>query len=107
MQGKIVVTTGYNGWGNRKPGCEAYGPDGRWGGGVDGHLLGDHLDEIGCHEGSPFIVIAATSRYDTERLAGLKTEIVRLIGDLVHPAEVAEVGEDITVRGNDIDYGDA
>lgn len=72
MKGEIIVTTGINGWGNRKSGCEAYGPGGRWASATDlgrpgphGDLLGDHLDEIGAHEGSPLIVIAGASRFDT------------------------------------------
>lgn len=90
MKGSFVVTTGYNGWGNRKAGCEAYGPGGRWAGPIElpnrananvvyGDLLGDHLDELGCHEGSPFIVIAATSRFDADELAELQGEIEILI----------------------------
>ena len=76
MKGNWIVTAGSQGWGSRKSGCEAYGPHGGWVYGQQvpdrdytnvlyGDLLGDHLDEIGAHEGSPLIVIASTRRFDT------------------------------------------
>lgn len=72
MMGKLIVTTGVNGWGNRKVGTEAYGPMGRWKtppgrnpkNAEYGDLLGDHLDEIEAHEGSPLIIVTSTSRFD-------------------------------------------
>lgn len=86
MRGEIIVTTGQQGWGNRKTGCEAYGPGGRWAGPTDlptranenvvyGDLLGDHLDELGAHEGSPFVVVALTSRFDAGELEQLRDDI--------------------------------
>lgn len=60
-----VVTTGVLGWGNRKSGCEAYGPGGRWEGrseattpGEVGDLLGDHLEREGATEGARLVVVA-------------------------------------------------
>jgi hypothetical protein len=90
MRGQVVVTSGHQGWGNRKSGCEAYGPGGRWAGPIElpnrsnanvahGDLLGDHLDELGCHEGSPFIVIAATSRFDVDEFDALRERIERFL----------------------------
>lgn len=90
MRGKIVVTYGSQGWGNRKSGCEAYGPGGRWAGPIElpnranenvvyGDLLGDHLDEMGVHEGSPFIVIASTSRFDADALSGMWERIAAVV----------------------------
>jgi hypothetical protein len=87
---KIIVTHGRQGWGNRKGGCEAYGPGGRWAGPIElsnranenvvyGDLLGDHLDELGAHEGSPFIVIAFTSRFSDAERAALQAEIEELL----------------------------
>lgn len=60
-----VITHGVLGWGNRKTGLEAYGPEGRWGGGManrDGHLLGDHLEAEGATEGAVLIVVAVNRR---------------------------------------------
>lgn len=90
MKGDIVITHGRQGWGNRKAGCEAYGPEGRWAGPLElpnrdnanvvfGDLLGDHLDELGCGEGSPFIVIASTSRFDDKAMVRLRADIEALV----------------------------
>lgn len=86
----IIVTTGTLGWGNRKAGVEAYGPGGRWAGPVElpnsananvvyGDLLGDHLAELGAHEGSHLIVVAVTSRFGVAEAEALRSEIVELI----------------------------
>ena len=86
----IIVTTGRQGWGNRKGGCEAYGPLGRWATAqqmpnrananvVFGDLLGDHLEELGAHEGSPFIVIAFPSRFAVTERDELLAEIEALV----------------------------
>lgn len=94
MKGELIVTDGVNGWGNRKSGCEAYGPLGRWMRPEDrpgrslavaahGDLLGDHLDEIGVHEGSPFIVIAATSRFDAGAMKALREDLVAFVASWV------------------------
>lgn len=62
----VVVLHGVLGWGNRKGGLEAYGPDGRWGGGGHyadhGDLLGDALERRGATEGSTLVVVAVTRR---------------------------------------------
>lgn len=66
------IVSGYLGWGNRKTGCEAYGPGGRWmrrhGGdkvdppngtdGTQGDLLGDALERAGFTEGATLLVVA-------------------------------------------------
>lgn len=69
-----TITHGVLGWGNRKTGLEAYGPEGRWGGGPDGHLLGDHLAENGVNEGAVLIVVAV----DRRDLPRTQTEIDQL-----------------------------
>lgn len=58
-----IVLRGVLGWGNRKGGCEAYGPGGRWApsrNGQDGggDLLGDALEQVGASEGATLLVIA-------------------------------------------------
>jgi len=57
-----TMLRGFLGWGNRKFGLEAYGPDGRWGGsgryGDHGDLLGDALERVGGAEGAYLLVIA-------------------------------------------------
>lgn len=59
---KPVVLRGVLGWGNRKGGYEAYGPEGRWGGEGNyadhGDLLGDALERAGATEGATLLVIA-------------------------------------------------
>lgn len=65
-----VVLRGILGWGNRKGGCEAYGPGGRWapprnGQEYGGDLLGDALEEVGAHEGATLLVIAVDRFGDT------------------------------------------
>lgn len=60
-----IVIEGVLGWGNRKFGCEAYGPGGRWlnrrtatGEAEVGDLLGDALERAGGTEGMPLVVVA-------------------------------------------------
>lgn len=57
-----VTLRGFLGWGNRKGGLEAYGPDGRWGGegyyADHGDLLGDALERAGGAEGAALLVVA-------------------------------------------------
>lgn len=87
-----IVTRGRIGWGNRKAGVEAYGPLGRWAQAhempnrsndnvVYGDLLGDHLDELGAHEGSYLIVVAVTSRFGHERADRIEALIREAITD--------------------------
>lgn len=94
MKGRVFVTTGYVGWGNRKAGVEAYGPGGRWAGPAElpnrananvvyGDLLGDHLDENGCGEGSPIIVVASTSRFDGKLWAELAERLPEMVDEWV------------------------
>lgn len=52
------VVRGFLGWGNRKSGLEAYGPEGRWGNGEEGDLLGDALAREGSSEGAVLFVVA-------------------------------------------------
>lgn len=90
MRGDWIVTAASQGWGNRKSGCEAYGPFGRWVDGPQvpnrdymnvlfGDLLGDHLDELGAGEGSPLIVIASTSRFDTPEFEKLREAVTNFV----------------------------
>lgn len=61
----MILTRGKLGWGNRKNGLEPYGPGGRWlhrAGAEFGHLLGDHLEELGLGEGAELIIIAIDRR---------------------------------------------
>ena len=92
MKGELVVTHGYNGWGNRKSGCEAYGPGGRWTEHLDGDLLGDHLDSLGCHEGSPIIVISSTSRFDGAEFEALRERISQFLAADQLTAEAQALG---------------
>jgi hypothetical protein len=92
MKGDWIVTAARQGWGNRKTGCEAYGPLGRWAGPIEmpnrrnenvlyGDLLGDHLDECGAGEGSPLIVIASTSRFDTPEFDELREAVTNFVAE--------------------------
>jgi hypothetical protein len=74
-----VVMRGYVGWGNRKGGVEAYGPGGRWAGNEYGDLLGDALEREGCHEGSPFLVIAIPSRFAGKDLDAIEAAVRTII----------------------------
>lgn len=96
---QIVVTTGSVGWGNRKGGVEAYGPGGRWAGPIElpnrsnanvvyGDLLGDHLEELGVHEGCQFIVVAFDSRYTGDEAVLLRAAIQRCVDE--YEADVLE-----------------
>jgi hypothetical protein len=73
-----IVLDGFLGWGNRKNGCEAYGPGGRWfrdGPNTEsGDLLGDALERAGGAEGMPLIVVAL-DRFAHSAAAELQTEI--------------------------------
>lgn len=82
-----TVIRGFLGWGNRKVGLEAYGPDGRWGGEKAlgdnrgfGDLLGDALDRCGVTEGAELIVVAVPRRM-------LMAD--REAGDKIHSAVVS------------------
>jgi hypothetical protein len=88
-----IVTRGVIGWGNRKGGVEAYGPLGRWATATDmpnrsnanvvyGDLLGDHLDELGAHEGSYLIVVAVPSRFGAEQADRIEARIRMVIADV-------------------------
>jgi hypothetical protein len=61
-----LIMVGRLGWGNRKGGYEAFGPEGRWGGqghyADHGDLLGDALERAGGHEGMTLIVVAVSHR---------------------------------------------
>jgi len=75
-----VVMRGYVGWGNRKNGVEAYGPGGRWDAPAGPHqqygdLLGDALERAGCHEGSPFLVVAIPSRFADKDLDAIEVAV--------------------------------
>jgi hypothetical protein len=78
-----VMMRGYVGWGNRKAGVEAYGPGGRWNGEGEhadyGDLLGEALERAGCHEGSPFLVVAIPSRFGKDDLDGFEEAIQAVI----------------------------
>jgi hypothetical protein len=78
-----VFIKGFLGWGNRKGGLEAYGPDGRWGGegkyADHGDLLGDALDRAGATEGHTLLVVA-TPRF-TEEAADELGERIRALVD--------------------------
>lgn len=88
----MKITTGILGWGNRKNGLEAYGPQGRWFKRASatksedvGDLLGDHLESVGLHEGSRLIVIGM-NRFDLtpdreELLLTLIESTVRMFED--------------------------
>lgn len=88
----MKITTGILGWGNRKVGYEAFGPQGRWHRRTSatksedvGDLLGDHLQEVGLHEGARLIIIG-TDRFElddagAERLLTLIEETVRRFED--------------------------
>lgn len=91
---RVIVTTGYQGWGNRKTGCEAYGPGGRWAGPIElpgranenvvyGDLLGDHLDELGAHEGARFVVVALTDRHDKTNIDLLAAAVEEFVTEWV------------------------
>lgn len=81
MLERAIVTRGVLGWGNRKSGCEAYGPGGRWEGGEFGHLLGDHLEELGAAEGTRLIVVAVPSRFDHEYADLLASDIRAMVAN--------------------------
>jgi hypothetical protein len=100
VRGEVVIIRGRQGWGNRKGGCEAYGPGGRWATQAEfprrsadnikyGDLLGDHLDEIGAHEGAPLIVIASTSAFDAEEWDELRDDIAAML-DARYPKVTTE-----------------
>lgn len=89
----FVVTTGRVGWGNRKTGVEAYGPGGRWAGPAElpnrsnanvvyGDLLGDHLDELGAHEGSHLVVVALTSRFDADLVERVRLAVENAVSEV-------------------------
>lgn len=63
---------GFLGWGNRKAGYEAYGPDGRWGGfgryADHGDLLGDALERNGGAEGAELLIIGVNRFGDLNAL---------------------------------------
>jgi hypothetical protein len=72
-----IIVQGRLGWGNRKPGYEAYGPGGRWGGqGDQGDLLGDALTAAGGVEGMGLVVVAIDRFADLDALAHAITAAV-------------------------------
>jgi hypothetical protein len=90
-QSRPFVTRGSIGWGNRKAGVEAYGPGGRWAGPIElpnrsntnvvyGDLLGDHIEEMGGHEGSYLVVIVVPSRFGSAEADRLLTAAKDLVG---------------------------
>lgn len=88
---KATVLRGVLGWGNRKSGVEAYGPDGRWGQGREGDLLGDALEREGATEGATLLVIAVPRFGDYEPLfsevEAMLTE--REVADVRHQPKAA------------------
>ena len=76
-----IVLDGVLGWGNRKTGCEAYGPGGRWEGeGNDGDLLGDALERVGGSEGMNLIVVAV-DRFAHKAAPELQAEIEEVVAN--------------------------
>jgi hypothetical protein len=91
-----IAMQGVLGWGNRKGGYEAYGPEGRWGGqghyADHGDLLGDALERSGAAEGDTLVVVVVPRRKpDHDRwLAEVHAALSRL--DL-RPADTQEATE--------------
>ena len=84
---KPIVLDGVLGWGNRKSGCEAYGPGGRWEGrrvrGSEqevGDLLGDALERVGGSEGMNLIVVAV-DRFAHKAAEELQAEIEEVVAN--------------------------
>ena len=82
-----IVLDGVLGWGNRKSGCEAYGPGGRWEGrrvrGSEqdvGDLLGDALERVGGSEGMNLIVVAV-DRFAHNAAPELQAEIEEVVAN--------------------------
>lgn len=95
-----IVRRGFLGWGNRKGGCEAYGPGGRWSKLADGtpvaspngqegwgDLLGDDLEREGVSEGADLIVVAVP------RMAGGTYDAMSAITTRLHAAVLDAVDE--------------
>lgn len=91
---KATVLRGVLGWGNRKSGCEAYGPGGRWSdrgqGGADGDLLGDALERAGASEGHALLVIAVPRFGDHEALFDAVESFLseREVADIIRDAKL-------------------
>lgn len=81
-----IVVQGVLGWGNRKGGLEAYGPEGRWGGGEQGDLLGDHLESLGVTEGAELIVVVVPRK---DQPHGDETARELLLNRIVRQVETA------------------
>ncbi len=77
-----IVIEGVLGWGNRKGGCEAYGPGGRWDGegtyADHGDLLGDALERAGGAEGMGLVVVAV-DRFAGSHLSGLAEAVAETV----------------------------
>lgn len=80
-----IVMRGWLGWGNRKAGLEAYGPEGRWGGGEHGDLLGDAFDRHGAYEGCDLLVVALPRFTDDETMTDLEALVAERLGVDVIP----------------------
>lgn len=85
--GPPIVMCGWLGWGNRKPGLEAYGPGGRWGGGPDGDLLGDALQGHGGYEGMDLVVVAFHRFHDKAVIEEIQQVVAERLGVEVVPLE--------------------
>lgn len=90
-----VLLRGILGWGNRKAGLDAYGPDGRWGGDEHGDLLGDALERAGAGEADTLVVVAIPLRqpHHDKTVAAVETAIeAALSGSSAVPPPVPQEG---------------